>query len=410
MNAGSARRPLLLVLASTYPRWRNDHEPAFVHELCRRLSARYRVIAVVPDAPGADPSGDLEGVQVRRFRYAPRRLQTLVNDGGIVANLRRSRWKWLLVPGFVLAQYVEARRVLKYERVDVIHAHWLIPQGLLAWRLGKHYRVPFVVTSHGGDLYGLRMPALVRLKRRVAAASAAMSVVSAAMLGEAENQGVHASRTTVLPMGVDLTQRFSPDASIRREDDRLLFVGRLVPKKGLCYLLEAMPGVVACRPQVHLTIAGFGPEGPALRRRAEELGLSGHVTFLGATVQSDLPGLYRQAALFVAPFVKDASGDQEGLPVALMEAVGCGCPVLAGRVAGIHELLGDGADDVIVEPRDTGQLAARILAELAQPEQARMRAERRRLSLGRKVDWQIIADRYAELIETSCSSLVEELS
>lgn len=402
MSVAPSSRPVLLVLASTYPRWRDDHEPAFVHELCKRLAQRFRVIAVVPDADGADASGELDGVEVRRFRYAPRRLETLVNDGGIVANLRRSPWKWLLLPGFALAQFLEARRVLRSRHVDAIHAHWLLPQGLLAQWLALRHGVPFVVTSHGGDLYGLRTPLLVRLKRRVAAGSAAMSVVSAAMLAEARAQGVHARGMSVLPMGVDLASRFCPDHSVQRDDDRLLFVGRLVAKKGVRYLLEAMPRVVAQRPGVRLGIVGFGPEEEALRRRASELGIAGHVEFLGPRRQAELPGLYRGAALFVAPFVRDASGDQEGLPVALMEAIGCGCPVLAGNVAGIHELLGPSAAEVVIDPEKAGPLASRILDELAQPAHARERAEQRRLALGRKVDWQVIADGYARWIEASC--------
>jgi glycosyltransferase involved in cell wall biosynthesis len=222
------------------------------------------------------------------------------------------------------------------------------------------------------------------------------------MLAEARSQGIHARSMTVLPMGVDLVSRFCPDPSALRDNDRLLFVGRLVAKKGVRHLLDAMPAVIAQRPAVRLGIAGFGPEEGALRRQADELGIAAHVDFLGAKRQADLPGLYRNAALFVAPFVRDASGDQEGLPVALMEAIGCGCPVLAGNVAGIHELLGSSVDEVAVDPEDTRQLSSRILEVLAWPERARGQAERRRLALGSKVDWQVIANGYADWIEASC--------
>src|SRR6185312_3546853 len=108
--------PTLLVLASTYPRWRNDPEPGFVHELCRRLADRFQVIALVPDAPGADPDGMLDGVEVIRFRYAPRRWQTLVNNGCSVAYLRRSRLKSLVWPGCVRGQCLAARRRLGRRR------------------------------------------------------------------------------------------------------------------------------------------------------------------------------------------------------------------------------------------------------------------------------------------------------
>jgi glycosyltransferase involved in cell wall biosynthesis len=394
MTEGS--RPVVLVLASTYPRWRDDPEPGFVHELCRRLTASFDVIALVPDAPGADPSGILDSVEVVRYRYAPRRLETLVNNGGIATNLRRSMWKWLLVPGFLLGQYVAARRLLKCRRVDVIHAHWLLPQGLIARRLKRVAGVPYLVTSHGGDLFGLRGRAMNVLKRRVAAASSAMTVVSSAMREEALRVGLQPPRMSVLPMGVDLRERFVPDPKVQRGSDELLFVGRLVPKKGLVHLLDAMPAVLARRPATKLTIAGFGPEEAALKAQAARLDISAHVDFLGAIVQSELPGIYRRASVFVAPFVRDDSGNQEGLPVVLMEAIGCGCPVLVGEVAGIEDLLGDARADVCMKPGDSQALAAGIVGLLDNPEQARRRAIAIRAAAAERVDWQNIADGYAQ--------------
>ncbi|MFC5579607.1 glycosyltransferase [Rhodanobacter terrae] len=392
--------PTLLVLASTYPRWRNDPEPGFVHELCRRLVDRFHVIALVPDAPGADLDGVLDGVEVVRFRYAPRRWQTLVNDGGIVTNLRRFPWKWLLVPGFVLSQYLAARRLLRRRKVDIVHAHWLIPQGLIARRLKLGTAVPYLVTSHGGDLFGLRGRWLEVLKRRVAGSSSAMTVVSTAMRDEALRINLHPPELVVLPMGVDLRERFVVDAQVERSRDELLFVGRLVPKKGLPHLLNAMPAVLAGWPEVTLTIAGFGPEESSLRIQVRQLGIEKHVNFLGAMSQEVLPGLYRRASIFVAPFIRDDSGNQEGLPVVLMEAIGCGCPVIVGDVAGVRDLLGDVAQGVCVDARNAQVLASAILAALGNPQQAQERAQKIRLIAADRVDWRVISDGYAGLLES----------
>ena len=387
-------RPTVLVLASTYPRWVNDPEPAFVHELSRRLTDDFKVVAVVPDAPGADPSGDLDGVQVIRYRYAPRRWQTLVNDGGIATHLRRSPWKWLLVPGFILGQYLAARRVLRRHQVQVIHAHWLIPQGWLARRLARSKRIPFLVTSHGGDLFGFRGRALTAIKQSVAAACARMTVVSEAMRQESQRLELRPPSLTVLPMGVDLRRRYVPDPAVPRRTDELLFVGRLVSKKGLPYLLDALPAVLAKRPSVRLSIAGFGPERDALEAQAQRLGVTHAVRFLGAVSQDKLPDLYRSASLFVAPFVRDESGNQEGLPVVLMEAIGCGCPAVVGDVAGLDDLLGVHAEHVTVNPRDRDALANAILDALDQPERALAQAVAIRSAVADKVDWDVIARGY----------------
>lgn len=391
--------PTALVLASTYPRWHNDPEPGFVHELCQRIADRFHVIALVPDAPGADSSGALDGVEVIRFRYAPRRWQTLVNHGGIVTNLRKHPWKWLLVPGFLLGQYLAARRVLRRRRIDVIHAHWLIPQGVIAKRLRAIASVPYLVTSHGGDLFGLRGRWLEALKRRVAESASAMTVVSTAMREEAVRIGLRPPELAVLPMGVDLRKRFVVDPCVERGGNELLFVGRLVAKKGLRHLLEAMPLVLAKRATVLLTIAGFGPEEAALRQQARKLGIEARVHFAGAMPQDSLPELYRRASVFVAPFVRDDSGNQEGLPVVLMEAIGCGCPAVVGEVAGIRDLLGEAADEICVDPRDSQRLAAAILAVLDDPVSAAERARIIRQAAAGHVDWQVISDGYAELLE-----------
>lgn len=394
MKATSITTPNLLILASTYPRWASDHEPGFVHELAKRLTTEFHVIVLCPHATGAAPAEVLDGVEVIRYRYALSRLETLVNDGGIVTNLRNSHWKLLLVPGFVLMQAWCAWRLCRQRQISVLHAHWLLPQGLIAALLGK----PFVVTSHGADLYALRNRSLLALKRWVLRKAQAATVVSRAMRDAVDELGADIAKVSVVPMGVDMAGRFVPGDPAHRSHSELLFVGRLVEKKGLRYLLEAMPAVLRLRPDVTLTIAGFGPEEEQLKAQARALGLQDAVRFLGAVVQKDLPNLYQRAALFVAPFVKVKSGDQEGLPVALMEAVACGCPAVAGDVAGIEDLLGAVKAEICVDARDVEALGAKICDELAHPLQAQARAQRVLTAARTHVDWARISECYARLL------------
>ncbi|MGY0652266.1 glycosyltransferase [Luteimonas sp. A537] len=398
-------KPTLLVLASTYPRWADDPEPGFVHELAKRLTDRFRVVALGPHAPGAKTAEVLDGVEVIRYRYAPERLETLVNDGGIVTNLRRSQWKYLLVPGFVLAQAWQAWRLVRAGDVDVIHAHWLIPQGLIAAMLRRlpGRRVPFVVTSHGADLFALKGRLLQRMKRFVIRSACAVTVVSEAMRERILQIVPDADNVSVQPMGVDLRHRFVPDPDTPRSDDELLFVGRLVEKKGLRHLLDAMPAVIARQPGARLRIAGFGPEEAALRRRVAGLGIAEHVEFLGAVPQADLPNLYRRAAIFVAPFVEALSGDQEGLGLVLVEAVGCGCPVLSGDVPAVRDVLGHTSRS-LVDPRKPEQLLDAVLDVLENPRSARSQAESLHEDLINRFDWESVRNGYAAILST-CSPM-----
>lgn len=393
-----SRLPKLLVLASTYPRWAGDHEPGFVHELNRRLVDSFEVTALVPHAPGADLDEVVDGVQVLRYKYAPSRWETLVVGGGIVSNLRRSRWKWLLVPGFIGAQWFAVRRLLRQRHFDAIHAHWLIPQGMVAALAADENVPPCLVTSHGGDLYGLRGRMLRKLKRWVARRSAAMTVVSSAMVELAQRQRISAPMIQVIPMGVDMKERFVPASSREPEEDRLLFVGRLVEKKGLRHLINALPRVLAKRPDACLEIVGYGPEESVLRDLVERLGLREKVHFLGPKPQDSLPALYQSASLFIAPFIQAGHGDQEGLPVVLMEAVGCGCPILVGDVPGLEDLLGEDKDAVCVDVADPDALASAIVERLDNAEIARGIALQIRTRAEERIDWSRIASRYATIL------------
>ena len=360
-------RPRLLVLASTYPRWAGDAEPGFVHELSRRLAVDFEVLVLGPHAPGAATRDSLDGVAVHRYRYAPLSLESLVNEGGIVTNLRRARWKWLLLPGFFVAQAWATWRAIARFRPDVVHAHWLIPQGLVIALLQVLDRrtPPFLVTSHGADLFALRGRPMRWLKRFVLGRAAAVTVVSSAMTAPVFGMGAEPSRVSVEPMGVDLERRFTPDPDAAAGPGRLLFVGRLVEKKGLTHLLSALPRILEAHPGTGLDIVGFGPEQAALARQAERLGIAADVAFLGAKPQELLPVLYRQAAAFVAPFVTAADGDQEGLGLVLVEAAGCGCPVVAGDVPAVRDVVTSSTVGTVVAAADTGALADAVIAALA---------------------------------------------
>jgi glycosyltransferase involved in cell wall biosynthesis len=392
-------KPRLLVLASTYPRWKGDHEPGFVHELSRRLVTRFEVTVLTPDAAVSDGLDRMDGVRVVRFRYAPRRLQTLVHDGGILANLRAAPWKWLLLPAFLGAMILAAWRQLRHDGADLVHAHWIVPQGLaavLAQRFRRRKR-PLLLTSHGADLFALDSRWMRALKRAVAGNAAAITVVSEAMRAKARAIGIEDARMSIQPMGVD-AERFTPDGAVARSGERLLFVGRLVEKKGVRYLLEAMPSILAQVPGASLSIAGFGPEENALREQAQRLGLAGRVEFLGAVPQPDLPDLYRGAAALVVPFVEAQGGDQEGLGLVMVEALGCGCPVVTTSIPAVKDVFGGDWPEYCAAPRSAASLAEQVVRLLREPEHARAGARLLQQALRGRFGWDHVARGYADLL------------
>lgn len=404
-------RPRLLVLTSTFPRWRDDPEPPFVFELSRRLTDTFDITVLAPRAPGSLDHETLDGLRVIRFPYFLRRWENIASHGGGILNrLRANPLNYLLIPPFLLGELWALARLLRHEPIDVVHAHWLIPQGLVAilarWLTRRP--VPLVCTSHGGDLFALRGALLSRIKQRVMNASTRISVVSAAMRTQVMAMGIAPQQVAVIPMGVDMRHHFTPGSGDERQAHELLFVGRLVEKKGLPFLLQAMPQVLARHPGTRLIIAGGGPLDGELRRLSARLGIGGQVDFLGMVAQSALPPLYRRATLFVAPFMVAASGDQEGFPLVPLEAIGCGCPIICGEVAAFGEVIRHDVEALLVPPGNSAALATAIIALLNDPPRRQRLAVNARQRCLEAFDWESIAERYAALLLGAAGAVRDE--
>lgn len=399
-SKSTAVRHRLLVLASTYPRWRGDHEPGFVHELSRRLVDNFEVHVICPHAPGAANQEVLDGVTIHRFRYAPIAMETLVQDGGILANLKRAPWKWCVVPFFVLGLLAEILKQIRLARPVCIHAHWIVPQGLALALLSVFTSKlpPFLLTSHGGDLFSLSGRLFSALKRWALRKASAVTVVSRPMLRGAVMLGANADRTSVIPMGADFDGRFSLKPRVERVAGQILFVGRLVEKKGLKYLIRALPSIRQRVHSAHLVVVGSGPELPELTALVSTLGLHDCVQFRGALSQDALPEFYRRACVFVAPFVDAASGDREGLGLVSIEAIACGCPVIVGDVPVVSDIFLDTEMDMRATPGSPESLAQKVGDVLVAPDLAIRRALVVRGRLQLSLSWSVIAMRYSKLL------------
>ena len=406
MKHNSEHRPHLLVLTSTFPRWEHDPEPAFVYELSRRLTADFEITVLAPRSPGAKEQEAMAGMRVVRFPYFFRSRENLAtHSGGIMGRLRVNPLNYLLVPFFLLGQLWSLARLLRRERFDIIHAHWIIPQGLMAALalILTRNSTPLLCTSHGGDLYGLQGRIFARLKLWVLNRSQAITVVSQAMKDKLVNMGVASGKIQVISMGVDLQGTFVPDLDKARDPHELLFVGRLVGKKGLDVLLQALPIVLESQPEVRLIVAGSGPLEPKLRKQAQALGIEGKVSFLGMLPQSELPGLYQRAAMAVFPFITAETGDQEGLSLVIMEAMGCACPIMVSDLPAIKDTIQHEETGMISPVGIPQTLAQSIIKSIHEPDRLKRMATKARQLAVKKYDWNVVTEKYLRWIQTAIS-------
>ena len=383
---GTRRR--LVVLASTYPAAADDGTPAFVRDLASHEAREFDTVVLVPRVPGAPAVERVDGLVVRRFGYFPRRWEGLA-DGAILENLRRRRTAWLQVLPFLAAEALALRRAVRTHRPDVLHVHWVIPQGIAALLAGR--RVPWLVTTLGGDVYGLSDPVSRLVKRAVLSRAGAVTAMNSEMAERLLDLGAPATQVQVLPMGADVTGVRDGGAGVEREPGRILFVGRLVEKKGLAVLLAALRrmGVEGWT----LDVVGDGPLRAELAAAAAGL----PVRFHGALSRRELAVEYAKAEITVVPSVAASSGDQDGLPVALLEAMAAGCAVVGSRISGIDAALVDGVSGVLVPPGDVAALAGAVSGLLAEPEQrAKLGAEAR--SRAEEFSVASVGDRYCALL------------
>ena len=234
----------VLFLASSYPRNESDSAAVFLRYLAEALAAHGVEIYVLAPADGKSTSTIEAGIFVHRFQYFPVRWQKLAYGSGIMPNLKRSPSLWLQVPCFFVSQTLVALRLITQQRFDLIHAHWLLPQGLIGRISAVLSGIPLIVTAHGSDAFALKSTAAAWLKRLVVNQSNAWTAnteMTAAAIANEES----ARKPRIIPMGVDVARFSKGDGATLRsqlaqEETVILFVGRLIESKGCHDLLQAL--------------------------------------------------------------------------------------------------------------------------------------------------------------------------
>lgn len=396
----------VLVTATTFPRWANDPQPPFVQILSKRLAEFFSVAVLCPYAKGAKEFEENAGFSIYRYKYLPFGLGTLAYDGGIVPKLKQNKLNYLQVPSFILMQFVKVLQLVKLLSIEVIHAHWIIPQGLIAviYKTFINSKVKILVTSHGGDILGFRGIVGTVLKRFVLRRIDRLTVVSNALRDEAVKYGCTCD-IQVSPMGID-TRTFSPDrsdASIRSEygiiGPFLLFVGRLVEKKGVEYLIRAMPKVLASQPSTKLLIVGDGPLKKQLEELTNGLQLQEGIIFAGSKPHEQLPSYFASADIFIGPSIVAESGDSEGFGLVFAEAMSCGTPVIASDLPAVRDIVIDGKTGFLVRQKDSTQIAERIIDVLSTVDALDLMRTTARDHIVKNFEWDIVTQNYVKLIE-----------
>ncbi len=306
---------------------------------------------------------------------------------------------------------VHLARLLSREGVKHVHAHFASHPAAVAFVIRRLTGIGYSFTAHGSDLHRDRhmLAEKVAESRFVVAISRFNRDVILDACG-----GRHGDRVAVIHCGVDtraIRPRRGPTAFEEgRGPFAVVWVGTLYEVKGQRYLLEACRALVDGGLDVACRLVGDGRDRAALEELAASLGLADRVRFLGALERREVLAAVAAADVLVAPSVPTADGRRVGIPVALMEAMASGVPVVASRLSGSPELVRDGETGLLVEPRDAAGLAAAIGRLHAEPDlRARLARAGRRI-VEDEFDLEKSGARLAELYRAAAASEAPRLS
>lgn len=389
----------VLYIVTAYDRHSGDGITPWLVETVRRLADRGVEVEILAPSYRGLESGRVDGVMVHRFRYAPAAFEDLTHDQTAPDRVRDRPAYLALVPPYVVSATLAARRLVRTGAFDAVHVHWPLPHAIPGRAAARAGGIPLIITFHGVELTFARtapIPLLVPfLRRAIGAADAvtANSTYTAGLIRELRDRPVE-----ILPFGATLPED-PPEPPSRPVSTagpaELLFAGRLVERKGVHVLLEALARLPASL--ARLSVVGEGAMRASLEARARELGVADRVTFHGFVPGDELARRFAGCDVFVLPAVIDAKGDVEGLGVVLVEALSYGRPVVASRAGGIVDIVRHEETGLLVPPGEPGALADALRRLLEDPALAAELAERGRAHVRERFSWPGIIDRLEAL-------------
>lgn len=394
-------RHVVVMIATSYPRFPGDGVGSFMEPIATSVAARgHEVHMVAPWHPAIRRARVEGGVHFHFFKYA---LVPAMNVFGYAQGLRADTdlklAAWCATPAALAAGWFKALRVAQKKRATVIHAHWVIPGGVIGALAAGRRRL--VVSLHGSDVFvAERNPLLRQAASRVFGRAARVTACSDDLRTRAIALGARPSDIETVPYGVD-SLRFAPSADARSRVRQELGLGqrpvvfsagRLVRKKGFDVLIDAARGLRSEIPGLAVVIAGEGDLHSELSAQAATM--PDTVMLVGNKSQDEIAALAAAADVIAVPSVHDEAGNVDGLPNFALESLASGTPVVASRVGGLPQAIDDGRTGLLVSERDPGELASALRALLLAPSRAASLGIAARAAVEQNFGWNRVAERF----------------
>lgn len=358
----------ICIVTTMFPKYLGDSYGPFVFEEAKFLAKKGVEVHVITQYnTGAEYEEIIEGIHVHRFKWLnPKEFKALIYFNGVIDNFRLFT--------YLISLFFNLMWITRKYKIDLYHAHHTIPTGFVSVIVAKILRIPVFITAHLMDIttHGADAGPLENIKdfesnfifrnliRFSLNSSTKIVAVSQDLSDKIELMGINKD-ITVLRNAVDIS-RFKPSKNydLRRqnkiEDNEILilFIGHLEPFKGIFELLDAFHVLVREHKNIKLMVIGEGHQEKEVKDKVSEYNLDDRVIFKGKVSPETIQYFYQMADIFTLPSYT------EGLPLVVIESMACGLPVVVSAVGGIPEVVRDGENGFLVQPKNSNQLTQKL--------------------------------------------------
>ncbi|QQS38625.1 glycosyltransferase [Candidatus Woesebacteria bacterium] len=409
----------ICILTHTFPRYKNDYAAPFMDGVAYgQTEAGNDVFVLTPYTRGFKRKVSDQKYTIVTYKYVwPESLHMLGYSNTLKNDMGVPKIMYALSPLMYFFGLVALIKLIKKEKINIINAHWIVPNGFIASIASYLTGVPVVSTLPGSDVYIAQKPQFRWMARFATRRSKWITSNSPQLLEDLAkiNHPVDIKARNLL------MKKFSPIiygtypsifkpnrsaiASLRKKHNIpkdhvvIVSVGRLVPKKGFSYLIEAIPTVLKKYNKVTFLIVGEGDQRNDLTKLVKKLNVESHIIFPGWVKYDKLVNYYNLADVFILPSIRDEKGNLDDQSVSVVEAMSCGKPIVTTNFPGYKIVIEDGKNGYLISEKSLNEIAS-VLGKLvaSKPLRDKMGKHSRQL-VQVKFSWNAIGQQYNDLFK-----------
>lgn len=334
------------------------------------------------------------GIEVFRFRYFLSHFERLTHEEMTMERIKKGIIYKILPFFYIIFGTLSIIKHCMKNDYDIIHVHWPFPHFIFGYMASKICKAKLISTFHSVGLHYIKKSRLNLdpFIKWIISKSNIITVNSTYTCNKLKGYRPH--NVMIIPFGAAVDAKKKVKTKPKKDEIRILFVGRLVERKGVEYLLEALKSLKKeVRMNAKLIIVGKGNQREKLEQKRENLKLNKNdVVFMGRVSENELANQYRSCDIFVLPAIVDSKGDTEGLGVVLLEAMSFKKPVIASRVGGITDIIKDKKTGILVNEKSPEEISKAIEFLIRNPEKRGGIAEQGFIFQQENFSWNKITD------------------